>query len=143
MNNYRPDDCSLTRFSAQSMYEDLGTFGDEITHLDGNDSWMQPTAMSTITDTPDDYDDGRMFLTELGVFVSIKTFLTILFWGLRLHGGSPVRAPPGEDPVSWAVRLGLISYASTGIADGAGGAALAALPNGELLKIGKEINSIM
>ncbi|KIY48994.1 hypothetical protein FISHEDRAFT_58575 [Fistulina hepatica ATCC 64428] len=80
---------------------------------------------------PKGYDGGRFHLVELGVYVDLNKPVAIYFQGLRYHGGTPVRAPPGVteiDPA--ALRLVMIFYPQAAVLSGEVIHAVGAQPSG-------------
>ena len=78
---------------------------------------------------------GYFCLFEIGVFACLDGFLVTTFSGLRQHGGSPPRAPAGENASPWAYRLALILYPSRGAFDNLANVALAAMGTPHLVRV--------
>ncbi|KDR65409.1 hypothetical protein GALMADRAFT_148722 [Galerina marginata CBS 339.88] len=101
--------------SDETLGESMGTAGEE--HIDYDDSHGHYTHMSALSDLPDTFDPGRFFVLYPGVFVTLSTFSSVCFSGLRRHGSSPPIAPVAatDEELSWATRVTLISYPPSGM----------------------------
>src|SRR6266498_4344472 len=93
---------------AATLKDAMGEFGEK--HCDKKDNPAYYTHMTAMSDLPDDYDPGRFFILYPGVFVSLENYKSINFSGLRFHGGTPPRAPPGADPATLQWRLDSALY---------------------------------
>ncbi|KAI0311291.1 hypothetical protein OF83DRAFT_1030595, partial [Amylostereum chailletii] len=104
----------------------LGVFGGG--HKDTHDGVGGLTCMISGGVMPEGYFPGIVigffFLFELGVYVELSNFKMIFFSGLRRHGGSAPRAPPGQKAVDGAYRWALILYPPASILNNKGIAAL-------------------
>lgn len=78
------------------------------------------------SDIPDTYSPGIFQLVELGLFSSISGFNILIFNGLRRHGGTVPRAPPGEAVSPSAYRYAVICYCPSGAMENQGVTCLAA-----------------
>ncbi len=116
---------------AATLKDAMGEFGEK--HRDKKDNPAYYTHMTAMSNLPDDYDPGRFFILYPGVFVSLENYKSINFSGLRFHGGTPPRAPPGADPATlqWATRFCLIHYPPRGQTNGEQRYALGGLPGGK------------
>lgn len=106
----------------------MGAFGGK--HRDKGDNSAYFTHMAAISDLPSSYDPGRFFIIYPGVFVTLSNFISVDFSGLRMHGGTPPRAPEGADDkeLDAATRFTCISYPPNGQTLGNQRYALGALP---------------
>jgi len=130
-----------TNDAVQHLQASLGTFGGR--HLDGYDSAASLTAMSNLSKLPDWIHPGYFYLFELGICWVLHPLTTILFSGLRWHGGcSPIYAK-GLSLPNDAYRLCLISYPPSAIVDGNSQAGFAACPHqkANLFKVCGEITA--
>jgi hypothetical protein len=116
----------------------LGTFGGR--HIDGLDSAASLTAMTNLSWFPAEIHPGFFYLYELGVCWELVPNSTILFSGLRWHGGCSPTYPVGYQVPADAYRLCLVAYPSSSLVDGGSQIAFAAMPaeRGELFTLAKE-----
>ncbi|THH11569.1 hypothetical protein EW146_g7993 [Bondarzewia mesenterica] len=101
---------AVAKDNAASLKSQLGFFGSD--HLDRHDDPGGLTCAIWFSQLPLGYDPGRFHLLELGVFVKLQNIGSLYFCGLRRHGGTPSRAPKGEQPKAWAIRCLGILYPS-------------------------------
>nr|GAT47143.1 predicted protein [Mycena chlorophos] len=120
-----------------SLGGDLGFFGNA--HIDGQDSEGHFTHMMLDPDMPDDYAPGFFFLLAIGVFVVTKARVSVVFSGLRRHGGTPPLSPAGQAVVHWAVRIAAVTYPPTAQMNGFGRVRLGVWPNGDSLYLTPEL----
>ncbi|KAI0039292.1 hypothetical protein FA95DRAFT_1612685 [Auriscalpium vulgare] len=114
--------------AATDLTEHLGDFGGP--HFDGGDSVSGLSGMVSWPDLPAGYDPGTFHLIELGAYVVLDGLNMLYFNGLRLHGGTPPRAPRGQEVVNSAYRLVVVCYPPSVILENHGITALAALRSG-------------
>jgi hypothetical protein len=105
----------------------LGVFGGP--HIDCNDAPAAFTAMISNCNIPSTYEPGCFHIIELGMYIVLDSFVTILFSGLRRHGGTSPIGPRNFPPVPWAYRINVILYPSNVFVENAGVTALAAFPH--------------
>ncbi|KAJ7053680.1 hypothetical protein C8F01DRAFT_1260311 [Mycena amicta] len=123
--------------NTNSLAADLGFFGSA--HEDKNDSAGHMTHMLCYSDIPNNYKPGVFYIHGAGVHVVTSELTSIIFSGLRRHGGTPPLAPTGVTVDPAAVRLTIIDYPPNAIMNGLGRLRLAAWPNGEPLYIPPEV----
>ncbi|KAF8953459.1 hypothetical protein BDZ97DRAFT_1767424 [Flammula alnicola] len=101
--------------SVETLQDSMGSAGEE--HIDSDDSPGHYSHMATVSDLPEGFDPGRFFVLYPGVFVTLDSFASVCFSGLRRHGSSPPIAPAAAaaDELSWATRVTLISYPPKGM----------------------------
>ncbi|KAJ7179711.1 hypothetical protein C8R46DRAFT_1029153 [Mycena filopes] len=116
---------------------DLGFFGGA--HVDRNDAEAWYTNMTCNHDIPDNYDPGMFFILQLGVFVRLKRYSSINFFGHRKHGGTPPLCPDGVTPVKWGYRFVVVSYPPRRTVNGTSRVVLAALPHNQSLVLPPEV----
>ncbi|KAJ7482747.1 hypothetical protein FB451DRAFT_1129741 [Mycena latifolia] len=119
------------------LSKDLGFFGGA--HIDKGDQAAWYSNMTSNHDIPDDYEDGMFFILQLGVFIVLKKYSSINFFGQRRHGGTPPLSPVGTVLYKFAYRFVVISYPPRRMVNGTARVTLAALPNREALIIPPEI----
>ncbi len=119
----------------------LGTFGGR--HLDGYDSASSLTAMTNLSLLPPQIHPGYFYLYELGVCWELLPISTIIFSGLRWHGGCSPTHTAHFNPPPDAYRLCLIAYPPSSVVDGGTEAAFAAVPDkrGGLFTIPREVTA--
>jgi len=119
----------------------MGEFGAE--HRDKKDNRAYYTSMTSVSDLPEGYDQGRFFILYPGVFTTLSNFATMHFSGLRVHGGTAPIAPPDADPDDFqsAVRFNVIYYPPRGQTMGNQRYTLGGLPNNEPFFISPEMTS--
>lgn len=117
----------------------LGRAG--VLHQDGHDDGAALTGMLSYPDLPPkavtdgepadpdatDYETGELHLIELGAFVPMQGLHLVFFNGLRRHGGTPPRAPPGCKAADSAYRYSQVHYTGASILEAQGISAIAAL----------------
>ncbi|KAI0043096.1 hypothetical protein FA95DRAFT_1609674 [Auriscalpium vulgare] len=103
----------------------LGFFG--LVHRDRQDPIPGLTGMVSWPDLPPGYDPGTFHLVELGVFVRLDGLRLMYFNGLRRHGGTPPRAPEGQEVQNWAYRIVVVCYPPSVVLENHGVTALATL----------------
>lgn len=107
---------------------ELGFFGGM--HRDTGDSAASYTSMFANSDLPDDYEGGRFHLVELGIYVELEGLVCVCFSGLRLHGGTPPRAPKKATTIpKEAYRWVMVLYPQGSVLDGGSNVNVAALPD--------------
>ncbi|KAJ7133867.1 hypothetical protein C8R43DRAFT_852521, partial [Mycena crocata] len=86
----------------------LGFFGGA--HEDRKDAQGWYSNMTCNHDVPESYEEGMFFILQLGVFIVLKKYSSINFFGHRRHGGTPPLSPEGVPLYKWAIRFVVISY---------------------------------
>lgn len=123
----------------EGLSGDMKFFGGD--HTDDKDSMAGLTAFFASPDIPDDYEGGRFHWLELGMYMSLKSpdgAVGALFSGLRHHGGTPPRAPPGKIPDPKAIRFVVVLYPPAVYTRGDAIYNLCAQSNGEPLRFAPE-----
>nr|GAT48363.1 predicted protein [Mycena chlorophos] len=120
-----------TQLNVAAAQRDLGFFGGS--HYDRNDSPGHYTSMMNHSILPSNYTPGFFFLHGLGVFLVMEALLTIVFTGLRQHGGTSPLSPEGAKIQLniTAVRLTAVTYPPGALMNGMGRLIIAAWPDGE------------
>ncbi|KAJ7842991.1 hypothetical protein B0H14DRAFT_2586035 [Mycena olivaceomarginata] len=118
------------------LTNDLGYFGGA--HADKKDAKAWYSNMTCNHDIPEDYDPGMFFILQLGVFIRLKCYSSMNFFGHRQHGGTPPLSPNGA-PAKWAYRWVVIMYPPQRMVNGTARVTLAALPNNEALIMPPEV----
>jgi hypothetical protein len=90
------------------------------------------TAMSNLSNFNEQINPGVFYLFELGIYWELISLSTIIFNGLRLHGGCSPTYPVGYCPSKDAYRLCLVSYPSSALVDGNSQMALSSMPHNHL-----------
>lgn len=108
-------------------------------HVDKGDFWAFFTSLISSGYIPEGYDPGCFYLLYARVFVELEANVAINFCGLRYHGGSPPRAPPGTDPSPLAYRMANVFYPPTKIVGGTGRSVMGAWPDGSRVIFPPEI----
>ncbi|KAJ6576001.1 hypothetical protein DFH09DRAFT_1078357 [Mycena vulgaris] len=119
------------------LSKDLDFFGGA--HIDRKDAPALYSNMTCNHDIPDDYEPGMFFILQLGVFIELKQYSSINFFGQRRHGGTPPLSPLGTPLYKFAYRFVVIYYPPNRMVNGTARVTLAALPNNEALIIPPEI----
>ncbi|KAF9470182.1 hypothetical protein BDN70DRAFT_939954 [Pholiota conissans] len=128
-----------------TMASAMGQFG--VKHRDEHDAFPFFTHVTTVSNAGPNYDMGRFFLPYPGVFVSQNKFTSILFSGLRQHGGTPIIAPKEapSDQLKRLARISLVSYTTNGSSSTNQSFALGAIPTSNkkasVLRIPPEFSS--
>lgn len=86
----------------------MSVFGDD--HTDDSDAEAGMSGFWASPDIPKTYEAGRFHWLELGMYMKLDGPIGALFSGLRHHGGTPPRAPPGEIPDPKSVRFAVVLY---------------------------------
>ncbi|KAJ6471549.1 hypothetical protein C8R45DRAFT_1104516 [Mycena sanguinolenta] len=120
-----------------SLSKDLGFFGGA--HIDRGDAKGFYSNITCNHDIPDSYDPGMFFILQLGVFIRLKRYSSINFFGHRQHGSTPPLCPTGQVLFRHAYRFVVISYPPRRTVDGTARVTLAALPNNAALIMPPEI----
>nr|GAT44271.1 predicted protein [Mycena chlorophos] len=127
----------LSRTEAE-LKEDLGFFGGA--HVDGKNSNGHLTHMMLHSHLPKGYTPGFFFILGLGVFVVTDAQVSVIFSGLRRHGGTPPLSPEDvADVENWAVRVASITYPPGALMNGMGRLRIGVWPNGEPLYLPPEV----
>ncbi|KAJ7151826.1 hypothetical protein C8R43DRAFT_483416 [Mycena crocata] len=122
--------------------KDLGNVGRP--HLDKGDAAGGVTCATCLSQLEPGIDPGDMLITELGIAFPLLPLSSILFCGLRPHGGTN----PTYDHSTLQlkrldnIRAFLVAYMTAYGLGGEGITAFAALPEQKLLTIGPELRSI-
>lgn len=118
----------------------MGFFGGA--HIDTIDSPAHFTQMVVGSDLPDDYHPGRFHILGLGLYVTTWNHVSLSFSGLRRHGASGPRAPPGQRVRPDAIRMSVIHYVAKTMLSGTARMSICALPRGRMLKCSPEMVNI-
>nr|GAT48228.1 predicted protein [Mycena chlorophos] len=122
-----------------TLFNDHKFFGGA--HHDRGDSVGHYTSMTDHSVLPSNYTPGFFFLHGLGVFVVLEPLLTVVFTGLRQHGGTSPLSPEGEEIELdiTAVRLTAVTYPPGALMNGMGRLIIAAWPDGKPFYIPPEV----
>jgi hypothetical protein len=85
--------------------------------------------MLQLSDLPDDYCPGHIYLLSLGIHVELKRFSMVYFSGLQCHGGTTPTPPAGVRPPASALRVTVVGYPSIASFEGEMLAFSAAIPS--------------
>ncbi|KAH9913644.1 uncharacterized protein B0H18DRAFT_960217 [Fomitopsis serialis] len=133
LNVSAPQHLHQIREGKNDLSESLGQFGG--LHRDPNDCVGAYSTMTIFSQLDEDIEHGYFMHYELGAFSSMphrenqynSRILTVLFSGLRKHGGTPPFVRNPETPIGRCLRLNHIMYHMSGILDGKARVPLGAL----------------
>ncbi|KAJ2918333.1 hypothetical protein MD484_g2073, partial [Candolleomyces efflorescens] len=123
---------SLIQTSVQgtAMTEQMGRFAHA--HKDGKDSGARYSNLMRVSQLPDNYDPGRIFLSGLGVYTRLEQYRSLNFQGQRDHVGSPPTPLPGTSASPTAYRVILVHYPPSRTASGVTRQRIASTPAGHI-----------
>lgn len=119
---------------------EMPTFGVE--HKDKSDAVAGMSGFYSSNSFPPDYEGGRFHWLELGLYVRLIKTVGVLFSGLRQHGGTPPRAPPGQVPDDKHVRFAVVLYPPRTMMDGKGIFNICAHAEGEPVRLVPEFTNM-